>query len=72
MIFFLPIYPGSSDGLFQKVQSSIGSALDFDTDDSQCTAIMGTSPAVAKRSLVTAAKGTFPFNISVLKKHDNV
>ncbi|XP_062579219.1 uncharacterized protein LOC134241150, partial [Saccostrea cucullata] len=45
-------------GLFAKVHSSLSSALDFDTDDDQCPAIMGTKSSVGKRSL-SHGKGIF-------------
>ena len=54
--FFFNFYEG--EPVFQQIHVSIGSALDFDTDDNQCAAIMGTSSGMSKRSLdVKKVKG---------------
>ena len=55
--FQIDFFNFSGEPVFQQIQSGIGSALDFDTDENQCAAIMGTSSGVSKRSLVKKVKG---------------
>lgn len=55
---FLLKVPAQQNALFDAVKANIRSALDFDTGDSQCVAIMGIPSSVVKRSIGSAIKGT--------------
>lgn len=56
--FFLLKVPAQPNALFDAVKANIRNALDFDTGDSQCAAIMGIPSSVVKRSIGSAVKGT--------------
>lgn len=55
---FLLKVPSQQNALFDAVKANIRSALDFDTGDNQCAAIMGIPSSVVKRSIGSAIKGT--------------